>query len=51
MTAVSATTLKPILKAQIKDSGKTALMTDGEGQYRVLVKTFGSHEVGQSQHR
>ena len=45
MASVNATTLRPILKAQIKDANKTALMTDGEGQYRILVDMFGSHEA------
>ncbi len=43
MTAVSAKTLRPILNTQIKDASKTALMTDGEGQFRILVDMFGSH--------
>jgi transposase-like protein len=44
MPEVSARTLRPILDAQIKDAKRTALMTDGEGQYRILVDMFGSHE-------
>ena len=44
MPVVSAKTLRPILKAQIKDAWKTSLMTDGEGQYRILVDMFGTHE-------
>jgi len=43
MPVVSAKTLRPILNEQIKDASKTALMTDGEGQYRILVDLFGSH--------
>ena len=45
MQTVNAGTLRPILSAQIKDAQKTALMTDGEGQYRILVDMFGSHEA------
>jgi transposase-like protein len=44
MATVSARTLRPILNAHLKDSKKTALMTDGDGQYRILVDMFGSHE-------
>jgi hypothetical protein len=44
MPVVTAKTLRPILDAQIKDAKKTALMTDGDGQYRILVDMFGSHE-------
>ena len=45
LPAVNARTLRPILAKQIKDAKKTALMTDGEGQYRILVDMFGSHEA------
>lgn len=45
MPVVSAKTLRPVLNAEIKDAEKTALMTDGEGQYRILVDMFGSHEA------
>ena len=45
MPTVSARTLRPILKAQLKDANKTTLMTDGEGQFRILVDMFGKHEV------
>jgi transposase-like protein len=45
MPSVSARTLRPILKAQIKDADKTTLMTDGEGQFRVLASQFKSHET------
>lgn len=44
MPEVSAKTLRPILTAQIRDAWKTSLMTDGEGQYRVLVDMFGKHD-------
>lgn len=43
LPAVSAETLRPILKAQL-DSG-SALMTDGEGQYRLIGPLFARHEV------
>lgn len=42
---VSAKTLRPILAAQLKDAKKTRLMTDGEGQYRLVAPMFKSHEV------
>jgi transposase-like protein len=42
---VNAHTLRPILTKHIKDADKTALMTDGEGQYRILLDMFGSHEA------
>lgn len=45
MPTVSAKTLRPILNAQIRDAEKTALMTDGEGQFRILAHMFGSHET------
>jgi len=45
MKAVSAKTLRPILESQIADAGKTDLMTDGEGQFRILAGMFKSHEV------
>ncbi len=44
LPSVSATNLRPILKAQI-DAEKTRLMTDGEGQYRLVAPMFKSHEV------
>lgn len=40
---VNAATLRPILKAQL-DKAST-LMTDGEGQYRILGPMFAKHEV------
>jgi hypothetical protein len=42
---VSAKTLRPILDAQISGAKQTALMTDGEGQYRLLAPMFARHEV------
>lgn len=41
--AVNANTLRPILTAQLNE--KSALMTDGEGQYRILGPMFASHGV------
>ncbi|MGE0152225.1 MAG: IS1595 family transposase [Reyranellaceae bacterium] len=40
---VSAQNLRPILKAQLDRD--TALMTDGEGQYRLVGPMFARHEV------
>lgn len=45
LPSVSAKTLKPILDQQITDAAKTKLMTDGEGQYRLVAPMFASHEV------
>jgi hypothetical protein len=42
---VTAKTLRPILEEQLADANKTKLMTDGEGQYRILADMFASHEV------
>jgi transposase-like protein len=44
LPSVSASTLRPILKAQIKEASETSLMTDGEGQFRILAPLFASHE-------
>ena len=44
LPSVSADNLRPILKAQI-DAEKTRLMTDGEGQYRLVAPMFKSHET------
>jgi transposase-like protein len=40
---VSAQTLKPILEAQL--DRKSTLMTDGEGQYRIIGPSFARHET------
>lgn len=45
MTDVSARTLKPILNAHIQEAWKTSLMTDGEGQFRILAPMFAAHET------
>lgn len=44
LPSVSAKTLRPILNEQIK-TAQTRLMTDGEGQYRILAPMFASHDV------
>jgi transposase-like protein len=44
LTSVNATTLRPILDAQV-DTVNTRLMTDGEGQYRLVASMFKSHDV------
>ncbi len=45
LPSVNAANLRPILTAQIKDAAKVRLMTDGEGQYRLVAPMFASHEV------
>jgi hypothetical protein len=42
---VSAKTLRPILETQLSEPSKTKLMTDGEGQYRLVADMVKSHEV------
>lgn len=42
---ISAKNLRPILEQQLSDARKTKLMTDGEGQYRILAPMFASHET------
>ena len=44
LASVSADNLRPILMQQL-DASKTRLMTDGEGQYRILAPMFASHEA------
>lgn len=44
LASVNANNLRPILKAQL-NTEKTHLMTDGEGQYRLVGSMFASHEV------
>jgi transposase-like protein len=41
--SVNAQTLKPILEAQL--DRKSTLMTDGEGQYRIIGPAFARHET------
>lgn len=45
VASVSAKNLAPILAEQLADASKTKLMTDGEGQYRILAPMFKSHET------
>lgn len=45
VASVSAKNLGTILHQQLADASKTKLMTDGEGQYRILAPMFESHEV------
>jgi transposase-like protein len=42
---ISARNLRPVLESQLSDMSKTALMTDGEGQYRIVGPLFKSHDV------
>lgn len=43
LPSVNAKTLAPYLKQQV-NTEKTHLMTDGEGQYRILAPMFASHQ-------
>lgn len=43
LPSVNAQNLRPVLNAQL-DAANTRLMTDGEGQYRILAPMFQSHE-------
>ncbi len=43
VASVSAETLRPVLKAQLDRA--SVLMTDGEGQYRILGPMFARHET------
>jgi len=45
LPSVNAKNLRPILNEQIKDAAQTRLMTDGEGQYRLVAPMFASHDV------
>jgi hypothetical protein len=45
VASISAKTLGGILKKQLSDTENTKLMTDGEGQYRLVAPMFKSHEV------
>lgn len=45
VNSIGANSLRPILEEQIADARKTRLMTDGEGQYRLIGPMFKSHEV------
>lgn len=45
MENISAKNLRPVLDEQLADIGNTHLMTDGEGQYRLVGPMFASHQV------
>jgi transposase-like protein len=45
VNSISANGLRPVLEEQLSDASKTKLMTDGEGQYRLIGPMFKSHEV------
>ncbi len=45
MENISAKNLRPVLEEQLADASKTHLMTDGEGQYRIVGPMFASHQV------
>jgi hypothetical protein len=44
LPSVNATNLKPVLQSQL-NTAKTRLITDGEGQYRILAPIFKSHDA------
>jgi transposase-like protein len=44
LPSVNANNLRPILQSQLNTT-QTRLMTDGEGQYRILAPMFSSHEA------
>lgn len=45
LASINATNLRPLLEEQLADASKTHLMTDGEGQYRIIGPMFKSHQV------
>lgn len=45
MENISAKNLRPVLETQLANASKTHLMTDGEGQYRIVGPMFKSHQV------
>ena len=45
VTDITAKNLRPILEEQLADASQTRLMTDGEGQYRLIGPMFKSHDV------
>jgi len=49
LPSVTAANLRPILNLQL-NTAKTRLMTDGEGQYRILAPMFASHEAVNHMH-
>jgi transposase-like protein len=42
---ISANNLRPVLESQLSNMAATKLMTDGEGQYRIVGPMFKSHDV------
>jgi hypothetical protein len=45
MANISAKKLRPVLEAQFGEAAaKTKLMTDGEGQYRIIAPMFAAHQ-------
>lgn len=42
---ISASNLRPVLESQLSNMAATKLMTDGEGQYRIVGPLFKSHDV------
>ncbi len=49
LPSVNAANLRPVLQSQINTT-KTRLMTDGEGQYRILAPLFKSHDAVNHMH-
>ena len=49
LPSVNAANLRPVLQSQI-NTAKTRLMTDGEGQYRILAPLFKSHDAVSHMH-
>jgi len=49
LPSVNAANLRPVLQSQI-NTAKTRLMTDGEGQYRILAPLFKSHDAVNHMH-
>jgi transposase-like protein len=45
LPSVNAKTLAPYLKTQLQSTETTRLMTDGEGQYRLVAPMFKSHDA------
>jgi transposase-like protein len=45
LPSVTAKTLAPYLKSQLQSTDTIRLMTDGEGQYRLVAPMFRSHDV------
>ena len=45
LASISAKNLRPLLEERLADASKTDLMTDGEGQCRLVASMFKSHQV------